>query len=75
MEDFNPDDEPKEPKREEEEEGDLVGHEKFKFIVTQLLDSSPLNLYSHHILYRNLILASSLLITSLFCFTPMKSTK
>lgn len=25
MEDFNPDDEPKEPKREEEEEGDLVG--------------------------------------------------
>lgn len=28
MEDFNPDDEPKEPKREEEEESDLVGHEK-----------------------------------------------
>ena len=25
MEDFNPDDEPKDPKREEEEEGDLVG--------------------------------------------------
>lgn len=26
MEDFNPDDEPQEPKREEEEEGDMVGH-------------------------------------------------
>lgn len=25
MEDFNPEDEPKEPKKEEEEEGDLVG--------------------------------------------------
>lgn len=32
MEDFNPDDEPKEPKREEEEESDLVGHEKLHFI-------------------------------------------
>lgn len=34
MEDFNPDDELKEPKREEEEEGDLVGHENFLFIAT-----------------------------------------
>lgn len=34
MEDFNPDDEPKEPKREEEEEGDLVGHETLKFVAT-----------------------------------------
>lgn len=34
MEDFNPDDEPKELKREEEEEGDLVGHKKLKFIAT-----------------------------------------
>lgn len=33
MEDFNPDDEPKEPKREEEEEGDLVGREKLTFIA------------------------------------------
>lgn len=31
MEDFNPDDEAKEAKREEEEEGDLVGHEKPTF--------------------------------------------
>lgn len=34
MEDFNPDEEPKEPKGEEEEEGDLVGQNKFKFIAT-----------------------------------------
>lgn len=34
MEDFNPDDEPKELKREEEEEGDLVGHDKFSFTAT-----------------------------------------
>lgn len=37
MEDFNPDDEPKEPKREEEEEGDLVGQKffvNFKYIAT-----------------------------------------
>lgn len=42
MEDFNPDDEPKEPKREEEEESDLVGHEKFHFINAWSLDSYPL---------------------------------
>lgn len=42
MEDFNPDDEPKEPKREEEEESDLVGHEKFHFINAWFLDSYPL---------------------------------
>lgn len=30
MEDFNPDDEPKESKREEEDESDLVGHEHLK---------------------------------------------
>jgi len=34
MEDFNPDDEPKDLKREEEEEGDLVGHETLTFIAT-----------------------------------------
>lgn len=34
MEDFNPDDEPKEAKREEEEEGDLVGQGTFEFIAT-----------------------------------------
>lgn len=42
MEDFNPDDEPKEPKREEEEESDLVGHEKLRFINAWFLDSYPL---------------------------------
>ena len=31
MEDFNPDEEPKEPK-EEEEEGDLVGHCQLTFV-------------------------------------------
>lgn len=34
MEDFNPDEELAEPKKEEEEESDLVGHEKFKLIST-----------------------------------------
>lgn len=47
MEDFNPDDEPKEPKREEEEESDLVGHEKFHFINAWFLDSYPLFFFSH----------------------------
>lgn len=42
MEDFNPDDEPKEPKREEEEESDLVGHEKLHLINAWFLDSYPL---------------------------------
>lgn len=46
MEDFNPDDEPKEPKREEEEESDLVGHEKLRFINAWFLDSYPL-FFSH----------------------------
>lgn len=36
MEDFNPDDEPKEPKGEEEEEGDLVGQIHFRFKTTQI---------------------------------------
>lgn len=31
MEDFNPDEEPKEPKREEEEDGEMVGYEKLPF--------------------------------------------
>lgn len=42
MEDFNPDDEPKEPKGEEEEEGDLVGQIHFKFKTTQIQASFPL---------------------------------
>lgn len=33
MEDFNPDDEQKEPKREEEEESDLVGNEKLALVA------------------------------------------
>lgn len=49
MEDFNPDDEPKEPKREEEEESDLVGHEVslhkcvvLRFISTIFFSHLPL---------------------------------
>lgn len=42
MEDFNPDDEPKEPKREEEEESDLVGHDYIVVVTTWFSDSYPL---------------------------------
>lgn len=36
MEDFNPDEEPKEAKGEEEEESDLVGQNMLKYIATKI---------------------------------------
>lgn len=56
MEDFNPDDEPKEPKGEEEEEGDLVGQRQFKFIATQISASFPLMIPTYHIQFMQFML-------------------
>lgn len=43
MEDFNPDDEPKEPKAEEEEEGDRVGQRQIYLYFSNI----STYLYSH----------------------------
>lgn len=48
MEDFNPDDEPKEPQREEEEESDLVGHEKSS--IYSHVDQSHLHLFTYSLI-------------------------
>lgn len=57
MEDFNPDDEPKEPQREEEEESDLVGHEK-SYIYSHV-DVRVISTYFHfhlsHCYYKTLV--------------------
>lgn len=63
MEDFNPDDEPKEPKREDEEEGDLVGHVNLCYSLIVAICTYLSSHLSHTVL---VYLVISVLI-SLFC--------